>query len=72
MFNLHLLSWWHRDGGTHKITAPLLTDLEAGKLAPVVAEVSLFSRAGDANRFLAERRNIGEAVLTPGRRRPVP
>jgi NADPH:quinone reductase-like Zn-dependent oxidoreductase len=72
VFNLHLLSWRHRDGDTHKITAPLLTDLEAGKLAPVVAEISLFSRAGEANRFLAERRNIGEVVLTPGCLRPVP
>ena len=50
----------------HRITAPLLTDLAAGKLAPVVAKVFPFSRAGDAHRFLAERRNIGKVVLTPG------
>jgi NADPH:quinone reductase-like Zn-dependent oxidoreductase len=66
VFTLHLLSWWRREGDMHRITAPLLTDLEAGKLAPVVAKVFPFSRAGDAHRFLAERRNIGKVVLTPG------
>ena len=65
VFSLHLLSWWRREGDMHRITAPLLTDLEAGKLAPVVAKVFPFSRAGDAHRFLAERRNIGKVVLTP-------
>ena len=66
VFSLHLLSWWRREGDMHRITAPLLTDLEAGKLAPVVAKAFPFSRAGDAHRFLAERRNIGKVVLTPG------
>ncbi len=66
VFSLHLLSWWRREGDMHRITAPLLADLEAGKLAPVVAKAFPFSRAGDAHRFLAERRNIGKVVLTPG------
>ena len=66
VFSLHLLSWWRREGDMHRITAPLLNDLEAGKLAPVVAKAFPFSRAGDAHRFLAERRNIGKVVLTPG------
>jgi NADPH:quinone reductase-like Zn-dependent oxidoreductase len=66
VFSLHLLSWWRREGDMHRITAPLLTDLEAGRLAPVVAKVFPFSRAGDAHRFLGERRNIGKVVLTPG------
>jgi NADPH:quinone reductase-like Zn-dependent oxidoreductase len=35
-------------------------------LAPVVAKVFPFSKASDAHRFLAERRNIGKVVLTPG------
>jgi NADPH:quinone reductase-like Zn-dependent oxidoreductase len=66
VFSLHLLSWWRREGDMHRITAPLLIDLETGRLAPVVAKVFPFSKAGDAHRFLAERRNIGKVVLTPG------
>ena len=44
VFSLHLLSWWRREGDMHRITAPLLADLEAGKLAPVVAKA--FHSAG--------------------------
>lgn len=65
VFGLNLLSWWRREGGMDRITAPLLADLEAGRLVPVVAESFPFDRAGDAHRFLAERRNIGKVVLTP-------
>jgi synaptic vesicle membrane protein VAT-1 len=65
VFGLNLLSWWRREGGMDRITRPLLSDLGAGRLAPVVAKVFPFDRAGDAHRFLAERRNIGKVVLTP-------
>ena len=36
-----------------------------GELEPVVAEAFPFERAGDAHRFIAERRNIGKVVLFP-------
>jgi synaptic vesicle membrane protein VAT-1 len=65
VFGLNLLSWWRREGGMDRITKPLLTDLGAGRLAPVIAKTFPFERAGDAHRFLAERRNIGKVVLTP-------
>ena len=65
VFGLNLLSWWRREGGMGRITAPLLTDLGAGRLAPIVAKAFPFDCAGDAHRFLAERRNIGKVVLTP-------
>ena len=65
VFGLNLLSWWRREGGMDRITGPLLTDLEEGRITPVVAESFPFARAGDAHRFLAERRNIGKVVLTP-------
>ncbi|HEX6761141.1 MAG TPA: medium chain dehydrogenase/reductase family protein [Propionibacteriaceae bacterium] len=65
VFGLNLLSWWRREGGMDRITVPLLADLGAGRLAPLVAKVFPFERAGDAHRFLAERRNIGKVVLTP-------
>jgi NADPH:quinone reductase-like Zn-dependent oxidoreductase len=65
VFGLNLLSWWRREGGMDRITAPLLEDLGSGRLAPVVAKVFPFERVGDAHRFLAERRNIGKVVITP-------
>ena len=42
-----------------------MEDLEQGALEPVVAEAFPFDRAGDAHRFIAERRNIGKVVLVP-------
>jgi NADPH:quinone reductase-like Zn-dependent oxidoreductase len=65
VFGLNLFSWWKREGGMDRITKPLLEDLGAGRLVPVVARAFPFDRAGDAHRFLAERRNIGKIVLTP-------
>lgn len=65
VFGLNLLTWWKREGGLDRITAPLLSDLDRKRLMPVVAESFPFDRAGDAHRYLAERRNIGKVVLTP-------
>jgi NADPH:quinone reductase-like Zn-dependent oxidoreductase len=65
VFGLNLLSWWKREGGMDRITAPLLDDLAKGRLRPVVARAFPFDEAGDAHRYLAERRNIGKVVLTP-------
>jgi NADPH:quinone reductase-like Zn-dependent oxidoreductase len=48
-----------------RITAPLLSDLNSKQLMPVVARSYPFEQAGDAHRYLAERRNIGKVVLTP-------
>ncbi len=65
VFGLNLLSWWRREGGMDRITVPLLSDLGAGRLVPVVARSFRFHEAGEAHRFLAERRNIGKVVLVP-------
>jgi len=64
VFGLNMLSWWDREG-LDRVTAPLLDDLASGALKPVVAEAFPFDRAGDAHRFIEERRNIGKVVLTP-------
>ena len=63
VFGLNMLSWWEREGNLDRVTAPLLADLEAGRLTPVVAEAFSFERAGDAHQFIAERRNVGKVVL---------
>ncbi len=65
VFGLNLLSWWRREGGMDRITRPLLADLDEGRLEPVVGASFPFARAGDAHRYLADRRNIGKVVLTP-------
>jgi synaptic vesicle membrane protein VAT-1 len=65
VFGLNLLSWWRREGGMGRITEPLLSDLENKRLRPVVARSFSFEQAGEAHRFLAERRNIGKVVLIP-------
>ena len=38
VFGLNMLSWWDREGNLDRVTEPLLADLEAGRLEPVVAE----------------------------------
>jgi len=66
IFGLNMLKWWDREGSLDRLTEPLVADLEAGRLEPVVAESFPFERAGDAHRFIAERRNVGKVVLFPG------
>jgi NADPH:quinone reductase-like Zn-dependent oxidoreductase len=65
VFGLNMLSWWDREGSLDRLTAPLLEDLEAGRLEPVVAEAFPFERAGEAHEFIAQRRNVGKVVLFP-------
>jgi NADPH:quinone reductase-like Zn-dependent oxidoreductase len=66
VFGLNMLKWWEREGSLDRVTEPLMADLEAGRLDPVIAEAFPFERAGDAHRFIAERRNVGKVVLFPG------
>jgi synaptic vesicle membrane protein VAT-1 len=65
VFGLNMLHWWDQEGDLERITEPLAAALQAGELEPVVAELFPFDRAGDAHRFLQDRRNIGKVVLVP-------
>lgn len=65
VFGLNMLSWWEREGNLDRVTEPLVGDLEAGRLEPVVAEAFPFDRAGEAHQFIADRRNVGKVVLLP-------
>jgi NADPH:quinone reductase-like Zn-dependent oxidoreductase len=65
VFGLNMLSWWEREGNLDRLTAPLIADLEAGRLEPVVAEAFPFDRAGEAHEFIGQRRNVGKVVLFP-------
>jgi len=65
IFGLNMLKWWDREGSIERLIEPLMLDLGAGRLEPVVAEAFPFERAGEAHRFIAERRNVGKVVLFP-------
>ena len=65
VFGLNMLGWWDQEGDLSRVIEPLAADLESGRIQPVVAESFPFDRAGDAHRFIHERRNVGKVVLTP-------
>ena len=65
VFGLNLLKWWDREGDIRRVTEPLMSDLEAGRLEPVVAGSFPFDQAGEAHRMIGERRNVGKVVLFP-------
>jgi NADPH:quinone reductase-like Zn-dependent oxidoreductase len=65
VFGLNMLAWWDQEGSLDRVVEPLMSELEAGRLDPVVAESFSFERAGDAHEFIAERRNVGKVVLFP-------
>ncbi|MEX2106132.1 MAG: medium chain dehydrogenase/reductase family protein [Solirubrobacterales bacterium] len=65
VFGLNMLAWWDREGDLDRVTEPLMADLEAGRLDPVVAEAFPFERAAEAHEFIAQRRNVGKVVLFP-------
>jgi len=65
VFGLNMLSWWDDENGLDRVIEPLLGELEAGHLTPVVAATFSFDQAPEAHRFIAERRNIGKVVLVP-------
>jgi NADPH:quinone reductase-like Zn-dependent oxidoreductase len=65
VFGLNMLKWWDREGSLDRVTEPLMADLEAGRLEPVVAKAFPFERAGEAHEFIAQRRNVGKVVLFP-------
>jgi synaptic vesicle membrane protein VAT-1 len=65
VFGLNMLKWWDKEGSLDRLIEPLQAELDAGRLDPVVAESFPFEQAGDAHRFIAERRNVGKVVLFP-------
>ncbi len=65
VFGLNMLKWMDTEGNLDRLVRPLIEDLEEGRIDPVVAEAFSFERAGDAHKFIAERRNVGKVVLFP-------
>jgi NADPH:quinone reductase-like Zn-dependent oxidoreductase len=65
VIGLNLLTIWDELGSAERWTTPLTALLADGTIKPVVSESFRFERAGDAHRFIAERKNIGKVVLVP-------
>jgi NADPH:quinone reductase-like Zn-dependent oxidoreductase len=65
VIGLNMLKWWDAEGNLDRVVDPLMAELDSGRLEPVVAEAFPFERAGEAHRFIAERRNVGKVVLFP-------
>jgi NADPH:quinone reductase-like Zn-dependent oxidoreductase len=65
-FGLNMLAWQDREG-LDRVLEAFNKELDAGTISidPVVAEAFPFERAGDAHRFIAERKNVGKVVLVP-------
>ena len=63
---LNLLRLWDDRGTLEPWIGPLRELMVSGVIKPVVAAAVPFSRAGEAHRLIAERRNVGKVVLVGG------
>jgi NADPH:quinone reductase-like Zn-dependent oxidoreductase len=64
VFGLHLGHLWDERAKLQPLMDLILTELNAGRLEPVVARTFPLERAADAHRYIQSRSNIGKVVLT--------
>jgi NADPH:quinone reductase-like Zn-dependent oxidoreductase len=64
VLGLNVLTLWD-EHGSGRWSQPLTELIDAGVIRPVLARSFSFEEAGEAQRFIAERRNIGKVVLVP-------
>jgi NADPH:quinone reductase-like Zn-dependent oxidoreductase len=65
VIGLNMLSLWKDRGTLAPWIEPLQTLLDDGTVEPVVAGAFSFEEAGEGQRMLTERRNLGKVVLVP-------
>jgi NADPH:quinone reductase-like Zn-dependent oxidoreductase len=65
VIGLNVLTLWDEFQSAERWTGPLTELLADGTIKPVLAQAFPFDRAGDAHRYIAERRNVGKVVLVP-------
>ncbi|HUN79085.1 MAG TPA: medium chain dehydrogenase/reductase family protein [Solirubrobacteraceae bacterium] len=65
VIGLNMLSLWKDRGTLAPWIEPLQALLDDGTIEPVVAGAFSFAEAGEGQRMLTERRNLGKVVLTP-------
>ena len=64
VFGLNLGHLWDERRQLQPLMDLLLSELNAGRLTPIVARTFPLERAGDAHRYIQNRSNIGKVVLT--------
>src|SRR5687767_1798563 len=64
VFGLHVGHLWDERRQLAPIMDMLVSELRAGRIAPVVARTFPLERAADAHRYIQSRSNIGKVVLT--------
>jgi NADPH:quinone reductase-like Zn-dependent oxidoreductase len=64
VFGLNLLKLWNDDDLLNRAMNDMLTMVEKGTLRPVVDRSFPLEQAGEAHRYLHDRKNIGKVVLT--------
>lgn len=65
VIGLNMLTIWDELGSLEPFMGAIEGLLAEGVLQPVVAASFPFDRAGEAHRYIGERRNVGKVVLTP-------
>ncbi len=65
VIGLNMLSLWKDRETLSPWIEPLRELMADGTIQPVVAGAFSFEKAGDAQRMITERRNVGKVVLTP-------
>jgi NADPH:quinone reductase-like Zn-dependent oxidoreductase len=65
VIGLNMLSLWKDRGTLGPWIVPLQELMAGGTIQPVVAGAFSFEDAGEAQRMITERRNVGKVVLTP-------
>ncbi|HXB66045.1 MAG TPA: medium chain dehydrogenase/reductase family protein [Solirubrobacteraceae bacterium] len=65
VIGLNMYSLWKDRGTLAPWIVPLRELMDDGTIQPVVAGAFSFEQAGEAQRMITERRNIGKVVLTP-------
>jgi NADPH:quinone reductase-like Zn-dependent oxidoreductase len=64
VFGLNLGHLWDERAALQPLMDLIMTELQAGRLVPVVARTFPLERAADAHRYIQSRSNIGKVVLT--------
>ena len=65
VFGVNLGHLWHEAEKAQRWTQDLLKGVEDGWIRPHVDKTFPFDKAGEAHRYIEERKNIGKVVLTP-------
>ena len=64
VFGLNLGHLWDERAALQPLMDLIMTELQSGRLVPVVARTFPLERAADAHRYIQSRSNIGKVVLT--------